>query len=133
MNARCSLLIEMTRNRLGLSVFQAKAMQKRDQSRAAVVLHAQFRLNPGADLTRRTRRSLVNPNDELLLLRWARTASAAASIETHKRLAASLGERAMPATDRIVVQQKHPANLLAAHTVVEQYEGVGATRQSVRY
>ena len=39
----------------------------------------------------------------------------------------------MPATDRIVVQQKHLADLLAAHALVEQHEGVGATRQSVRY
>ena len=42
------VLIEMTRNDLGLAVFEAEAMQKRDQSRAAVVLHAEFRRNPGA-------------------------------------------------------------------------------------
>ena len=122
----------MTRNDLGLSILEAEAMQKRDQSRAAVVFHAEFRRDPSADLTRRARGSRSNPRAELLLLRFAQITSAAARFKAHERLSTSFGKRPMPATDRVVVQQKHLCDLFTAHAVVEQHQSVGATRQSVR-
>jgi len=65
-------------------------------------------------------------------MRFAQIASTAAGFKAHKRLSASFGKRAMPATDRIVSQQKHLGDLLAAQAIVKQHESVGAARQSMR-
>ena len=130
------VFVEMTRNDLGFAIFEAEAMQKRDQSRAAVIFHAEFRrdpsADPSADPTRRARPSRSNPRHELLSSPFAQSASAAAGFKAHQRLSASLGEPAMPATDRVVVQQERPGDLLAAHASVEPHNSVGASRQSMR-
>src|SRR5271168_201514 len=129
MNARCLVSSEMARNDFGLAIFEAEAMQKRDQSRAAFVFDPEFRCDPRADLTRRARRGRPNPRDQLLLLRLAQNASAAAGLKPHQRLSAALGKRAMPATDRVVIQQKNPRHLLAAQAIVEQHERIGSPSQ----
>ena len=46
---------------------------------------------------------------------------------------AALGKRAMPATDRVVVQQKNPPHLLAAQAIVEQHQRIGAPSQPMRH
>ena len=127
------VFVEMARNDLGLAIFEPEAMQKRDQSRAAVIFHPKLRSDPGADLTRRARRDRADPRDELRLLRVAQNASAAAGLKPHQRLSASLGKRAMPPTDRVVVQQKNLRHLLAAQAIVEQHEPIGATSQPMRH
>jgi hypothetical protein len=40
---------------------------------------------------------------------------------------------AMPPADRVIVQQKQPADLLAAQAVFEKHQSVGASRQSMRH
>jgi hypothetical protein len=66
-------------------------------------------------------------------LRVAQNASAAAGLKPHQRLSAALGKRAMPPTDRVVVQQKNPRHLLAAQAIVEQHQRIGAPRQPMRH
>jgi hypothetical protein len=127
------VLVEMARDDLGLAILEAEAMQKRDQSRATAVFHAQFRRDPSADLTRRARRDRSDPRRQLLLLRFTQRTGAASGFKPHQRLSTSFGERAMPTTDRVIVQQQHPGDLLATQTIVEQNKRVGATRQSMRH
>ena len=107
-------------------------MQKRDQS-SGCRIHPKLRRDPGADLTRRARRDRADLRDELLLLRVAQNASAAAGLNPHQRLSSSLGKRAMPLMDRVVVQQKNLRHLLAAQAIVEQHERIGAPSQPMRH
>ena len=89
-------------------------MQKRDQPRAALVLGAEFRCDPSADLTCRARRRRSYPSDELGLLLVVQRAGAAAGLKTHERLMAAFGKRAMPPTHRIVVEKQHLGDLLTS-------------------
>lgn len=108
-------------------------MQKRDQPRAALVLDAELRCDPGADLTGRARRRRLDPGNEPGLLLLVQHAGAAAGRETQERLAAAFGKRAMPPTDRVVVEKQHPGDLLTAHSTVEQNQSVGPPSQAIRH
>jgi hypothetical protein len=66
-------------------------------------------------------------------LRLAQNASAAAGLKPHQRLSSALGKRAMPATDRVVVQQKNPRHLLTAQAIVEQHQRIGSPGQPMRH
>ena len=57
-------------------------------------------------------------------MRLGQNASVAADLKPHQRLSAALGKRAMPVTDRVIVQQKNPRHLLAAQAIVEQRERI---------
>jgi len=60
-------------------------------------------------------------------------AGAASGLETHERLAAAFDKRAMPPTDRIVVEKQHLRDLLTAHSAVEQNQSVGPPSQAIRH
>src|SRR6516225_1624221 len=123
----------MARNDFGLAILEAETMQKRDQSRAAFVRDTELRCDPSADVTGRARRRRSYPSNELGLLLVVQRAGAAAGRETHERLAAAFGKRAMPPTDRIVVEKQHLGDLLTAHSAVEQNQSIGPPSQAIRH
>src|SRR5208283_4083112 len=105
-----------------------QAMQKRDQPGAAVVDEAEFLLDPGAHLARRTRQGRLDPRLQGLGLLQAQLAGTAAHVEAGQAVEPALFEQLVPAADRVVIEQQNPGHLLAAHAIVQQHQSVGAPR-----
>src|SRR5665811_2129695 len=55
------LFVELARNDTRLVILKPQTMQERDQSRAAFIDEPEFLLDPGADLTCRTRQRSAYP------------------------------------------------------------------------
>src|ERR1700730_16512445 len=87
-------------------------MQKRDQSRAAFINEPEFRLDPGADLARRTRQCRAYPRLQIVLLLHTQIACAPAHIEAGDPFDPALLEELAPAADRVVVKQQRMGDLL---------------------
>ena len=104
-------------------------MQQRDQSRAALVRDAKFRSDKGPDLAYRARQSRLHKGDHSGLLLVAQLASAAARLKTRQPFEAILDKQAMPFADRVVVQKEHLGDPLAAQSIIQQRQRIGAPRQ----
>ena len=74
------LFVELARNDTRLVILQPQTMQERDQSRAAFINEPEFLLDPGADLTGRTRQCSGYPRLQIVLLLYTQIACAAAHI-----------------------------------------------------
>src|ERR1700730_17915211 len=75
------LFVELARNDVRLVILEPQTTQKRDQSRAAFINEPEFRLDPGADLARRTRQCRAYPRLQIVLLLHTQIACAPAHIE----------------------------------------------------
>src|SRR5262249_60908190 len=65
---RLLLRIELARHCLWFAMFHPKPVQQSNQAAAALILDAEFALDPRADLERRPRQPLTDPPLQLLLL-----------------------------------------------------------------
>ena len=89
-------------------------MQQRDQSRAAFINEAEFRLDPGADLACRTRKRSAYPRLQIVFLLGGHIACAPAHIEAGQAFDPALLEEPAPAAHGVVVEQKPFGDLLTA-------------------
>ena len=64
--------------------------------------------------------------------RFLQTQGAAAALKARQTFEPILQEKPMPAPDTVVVEKPRRGDPLAAPTVVEQNESVGASRQAMR-
>src|SRR5271166_846733 len=112
-------------------MLHAKAMQQCDQARAALIYDAAFPFDPGANLTRRARQGLGDPGLEFVLLLARQPAGAALVAEARQPLDPIFLIQAEPGPDRVVVDQQHSGDRLAAHPVVQRHQCVGATRETM--
>jgi hypothetical protein len=62
-------------------MFHAQAMQQRDQARTGLIFNAEFTDDVGANLTRRARQGLADPDFQLLLLLRRQPATATFMVE----------------------------------------------------
>src|SRR5450759_453632 len=82
LNERLLLVfVELARNDTRLVILQPQTMQERDQSRAAFINEPEFLLDPGADLTCRTRQRRTYPRLQIVLLLHTQIACAPTHIE----------------------------------------------------
>ena len=102
-------------------------MQQRDQSRAAFVNETEFLLDPGADLARRAWQGRPDQDFQLVLLRAAQKAGAAAHVEARQTFEAVLeNSRAIRGSYRRQEAARRP--LLAAPAVVQKHQRIGPPR-----
>src|SRR5208337_3098915 len=106
-------------------------MQQCDQTRAALICDAAFAFDPGANLARRSRQGLADPGLEFVLLLARQPAGAALVAEARQALDPVFLIQAEPGPDRVVVDQQHSGDRLAAHPVVQQHQRIGATRETM--
>src|SRR5208337_3268449 len=99
-------------------------MQKRDQSRAAFINEPEFRLDPGADLARRTRQCRAHPRLQIVLLLHTEIACAPAHIEAGNAFDPALLEELAPAADRVVVKEQRMGDLWTAPPFVQKHQGI---------
>ncbi len=123
-------LVQLSRDDLGLVIFEPQAMQQRDQTRAALVNKAEFLGDPRADLARRLRKRRRDPSLQGGGLLRAQQARTAAHVEAGQAFKPTLFEQRMPVPDRVVVEQKNLGHFLAAQAVIQQHERVGASRHA---
>src|SRR5215468_6745580 len=126
------VFIELAGDDIGLVIFEIEAVQQRDQSRAAFVNEAEFLRDEGADLPRRARQRGSDKGFQGLFLHSTQKACAAADVKTGEPLDAALLKQLVPAADRIVVQQQRGGDFLTAPAVVQQHQGIRASRQARR-
>src|SRR3954447_20243463 len=116
--------IELARDGLGLAIGQSQPVQQGRQSAAALVDDPELPFDPGADLVRRARQRLSHPSLERVLLRRGQRTGAPLVVELLQALDAGFLETAMPRPDRVVVDQQHPADLVATHPTIPQHQRV---------
>src|SRR5271154_681926 len=107
-------------------------MQQRNQSRTAFVNEAKFLFDPGTDLARRARQRRADVSFQSVFLRGTQKTGAAAHVEAGQPLDPALLKQFVPATDRVVVQQKRCRDFLTAPPVVQQHQSVRPPRQARR-
>src|SRR5579864_472242 len=91
-----------------------------------------FLLDPSANLARRPRQRLADPDFQLVLLLAAQATRAALVAEARQALNPLLLVQPMPGADRVVVQQQHLRHGFAAHAVVQQHQRVRSPGQTMR-
>src|SRR5580658_9449058 len=126
------VFIELAGDDIGLVIFEIEAVQQRDQSRAAFVNEAEFLRDKGADRARRAWQRGADKGFQRLFLRGIQETRAAAHVKTGEPLDAALLKQLVPATDRVVVQQKRCRDFLTAPPVVQQHQSVRPPRQARR-
>ena len=105
-------------------------MQERDQPGAALVDNLELVFDPrstSGSSAARCRR----PGLQLCLLLQGQLAGATPVIESGQAIDPVFHEKPVPRPDRIVVDQQHPANILAAHPAVQQHQGVRPPGQTM--
>src|SRR5271154_4079598 len=107
-------------------------MQQRDQPRAALVDEAEFLLDPGADMARRTRKARRHPTLQRFGLLGAHLARTAAHVEAGQPFDAATFEQLIPAADRVVVEEQNLGHFMTAHAAIQKSQGVGASRHPTR-
>src|SRR5271166_716038 len=128
----CLLLqVQLARHRLRLAMLHAKAMQQCDQARPALVCDAALPFDPGANLARRSRQGFADPGLQFVLLLVRQPAGAALVAEARQALDPIFLIQAEPGPDRVVVDQQHSGDRLAAHPVVQQHQCIGTARQTM--
>src|ERR1700677_4759120 len=105
-------------------------MQQRDQTTPALVGDAAFGLDPGADLAGCPRQRLGDPTLQLVLLRIAQAARAAAETKARQTLDAVFLIQSIPRADGVVVEEQDLRNDLTTHAVIQQQQRVGATART---
>src|SRR5450756_454711 len=108
------LFVELARNDTRLVILQPQTMQERDQSRAAFINEPEFLLDPGADLTCRTRQRRAYPRLQIVLLLHTQIACAPTHIEAGDAFDPALLEELAPAADRVVIKEQRIGDLLTA-------------------
>src|ERR1700678_2265372 len=106
-------------------------MQQRDQTTPALVGDAAFGLDPGADLAGCPRQRLGDPALQLVLLRIAQAARAAAETKARQTLDAVFLIQSIPRADGVVVEEQDLRNDLTTHAVIQQQQRLGATGEAV--
>src|SRR5271166_2188202 len=128
----CLLLrVQLARHRLRLAMLHAKAMQQCDQARPALVCDAALPFDPGANLARRSRQGFADPGLQFVLLLVRQPAGAALVAEARQALDPIFLIQPEPGPDRVVVDQQHSGDRLAAHPVVQQHQCIGTARQTM--
>src|SRR5271166_3637273 len=107
-------------------------MQQCNQTRTALICDAAFAFDPGANLARRSRQGLADPGLEFVLLLVRQPAGAALVAEARQPLDPIFLIQAEPGPDRVVADQQHSGDRLAAHPVVQQHQCIGTARQTMR-
>ena len=123
--------VEFARHRLGLAVFQSQTMQQRDQPGAALVDDPVLPLDPRSNLAGRPGQGFANPRLQLFLLFQAQPTGSAAVVEPGQPIDAVCLEQVVPRPDRGVVDQQHPADLVATHPTIPQHQRVRPTGQTM--
>src|SRR5450830_1650787 len=126
------LFIELARNDTRLVILQPQTMQERDQSRAAFINEPEFLLDPGADLTGRTRQCSGYPRLQIVLLLYTQIACAPAHIEAGDAFDPALLEELAPAPDRVVIKEQRIGDLLTAPPFVQKHQGISTPRYPAR-
>ena len=103
-------------------------MQKRDQSRAAFVNHAELPLDKRSDLARAARQGPGDVGLQRFLLLRGKTARTAPSIELFQGRDPAVVVEFAPASDRIVVEIQNFSRPLAAEAVIKKQDGVRPAR-----
>src|SRR5450756_1806308 len=103
--------VELARDDVRLVIFKTQAMQQCDQSRTAFINEPEFLLDPGADLTRRTRQRRAYPRLQIVLLLYTQIACAPAHIEAGDAFDPALLEELAPAPDLSLIHISEPTRL----------------------
>ena len=115
--------VKAARHGLRLAVVEAQTMQQGDQAGTAIAL-AEGPFQEGRDLSDAAGTVGVDPIAQRAFLLAAEAAAAAFVAEVLQFSNATSLEGAMPAADRIVVQQQSRRDTLAAPALVEKDDGV---------
>src|SRR5665811_2044893 len=124
--------VELARDDVRLVIFKTQAMQQCDQSRTAFINEPEFLLDPGADLTRRTRQRRAYPRLQIVLLLHTQIACAPAHIEAGDAFDPALLEELTPAPDRVVIKEQRIGDLLTAPPFVQKHQGISTPRYPAR-
>ena len=123
--------VELARHRLGLAMFQSQTMQQRNQPGTALVDNLELVFDPRADHPGRPRQGVADPGLQLVLLLQGQLAGATPVVESGQAIDPVFLEKPVPRPDRIVVDQQHPTNILAAHPAVQQHQCVRSPGQTM--
>src|SRR3954471_21165420 len=123
--------VELARHRLRLAMFQPQTMQQRNQPGAALVDDPEPLLDPRSDLAGRPRQGFANPCLQRRLLVQAQWTGPAAVVEAGQAIDAILLEQVVPRPDRVVVDQQHPADLVATHPAIQQHQRIRPPGQTM--
>ena len=123
--------VELARYRLRLAVFQSQTMQQRDQPGTALVDDPELVLDPRSDLAGRPWQGFADPFLQLFLLFQAQPTGPTAVVEPGQPIDAILLEQVVPRPDRGVVDQQHPADLVATHPAIQQHQRVRPPGQTM--
>src|ERR1035437_5306119 len=126
------LFVELARNDTRLVILKPQTMQERDQSRAAFINEPEFLLDPGADLTCRTRQRSAYPRLQIVLLFYTQIGCAPANVEAGDAFDPALLEELAPAPDRVVIKQQRIGDLLTAPPFVQKHQGIRTPRNPAR-
>src|ERR1019366_5212324 len=126
------VFVELSRNDSRLVILQPPTMQERNQSRAAFINEPEFLLDPGADLTGRTRQCSGYPRLQIVLLLYTQIACAPAHIEAGDAFDPALLEELAPAPDRVVIKEQRIGDLLTAPPFVQKHQGIRTPRNPAR-
>ena len=117
--------------RLGLAVVQSQTMQQRNQPGAALVDDPERLLDPRSDHPGRPRQGVADPGLQRCLLLQGQLAGATPVVEAGQAIDPVFLEKPVPRPDRVVVDQQHPADILAAHPAVQQHQRVRTPGQTM--
>jgi hypothetical protein len=123
--------VELARHRVGLAVFQPQTMQQRNQPGTALVDNPELVFDPRSDHPSRPRQGVADPRLQRHLLLQGQLAGATPVIESGQTIDPVFLEKPVPRPDRIVVDQQHPTNILAAHPAIQQHQRVRPTGQTM--
>ena len=115
--------------RLGLAMFQT--MQQRNQPGTALVDNLERVFDPRSDHPGRPRQGVADPGLQLVLLLQGQLAGATPVVESGQAIDPVFLEKPVPRPDRIVIDQQHPTNILAAHPAVQQHQRVRTPGQTM--
>ena len=124
------LPVELARDDLRPAICEAKAVQQRDQTRAAFLGKAEFHPDPGADLARRTWANAAAAQAFSLsccspLIRAKRCRSA---IEMQQPVETILQKHAMPPANGVIIQKPGGSGFPATPTGIEKHQRIGSAR-----
>ena len=119
--------VELARHGCRPAVLQA--MQQRDQPGSALVDDPECVFDPRSDLA--GRQGFADPRLQRRLLLQGQVAGPAPVGEPGQPIHAVFLEQAMPCPDRVGVDQQHPADLVATHPAIQQYQRVRPPSQTM--
>jgi hypothetical protein len=123
--------VQFARHRFWLAVLHAEPVQQVDQPGPASILDASLALNPGTDFARCPQQCLVDPGFQPGLLLVAQAAGAASVAETSQSFDPIILTKSTPSANGIVTQQQNLGGGRVTHAIIQQYERVGAPRETV--